>query len=368
VKYRIQKRAILLSAILGLLPAASHSQTLSFSPAGVLIFKGDFRYRHDYSKEENSVQRDRDRFRVRLNITAAVHENVNFIAGLATGINNSPISEIQDMTGGFSKKQIWLDLAYIDWTTPITGLKVQGGKVKNPFYTVARNQLIWDTDLNPEGLAFQYSGTSKPMGFFVNCAFFDVEERPTAKDSYFLGGQIGLKPVNPAGDITLGASFYDYLNSRGFPTFYDPAKSYGNSVDAGKLYLFDYRLAEVFGEIATTKFGFPLGIQADYVTNTAPDVKAGQGYFAGISLGKTAKPGSWALRIQYRKLEKDAVIGVFTDSEFAGSGTDNKGWVFGADYQAARNITACLGFYKNQKGLANGPDFTRLDLDLTFNF
>ena len=151
-----------------------------------------------------------------------------------------------------------------------------------------------------------------------------------------------MKPVNPAGDITLRTSFYDYLNSKGFPTFYDPAKSYGNSVDASKLYLFDYRMTEVFGEISTTKPGFPLAIQADYVTNFAPDVKAGQGYFAGISLGKTAKPGSLALRIQYRKLEKDAVIGVFTDSEFDGSGTDNKGWVFGAEYQAARNINANL--------------------------
>lgn len=368
MNFRFFQQAILLTSILGLQPAALHSQTLSFSPAGVLVFKGDFRYRHDYSKDENTVQRDRDRFRLRLNMTAAVHENVNFTAGLATGINNSPISEIQDMTGGFSKKQVWLDLAYIDWTTPITGLKVQGGKVKNPFYTVARNQLIWDTDLNPEGLAFQYSKASKPAGVFVNCAFFDVEERVAAKDSYFLGGQVGLKHTDSSGDVILGASIFDYVNSRGFPTFYDPAKSYGNSVDDGKLYLFDYRMAEVFGEIATTRPGFPLGIQADYVTNFAPNVKAGLGYFAGISLGKTAKPGSWALRIQYRKLEKDAVIGILTDSEFAGSGTDNKGWVFGADYQAARNITANLSFYKNQKGLANGLDFTRLDFDLIFNF
>ncbi|MDP2983367.1 MAG: putative porin [Candidatus Latescibacter sp.] len=368
MKYRIQKRAILLSAILGILPTASYSQTLSFSPAGALVFKGDFRYRHQYSKEENMEQRNRDRFRLRLNMTAAVQENVNIIAGLATGINNSPTTEIQDMTGGFSKKQVWLDLAYIDWTTPITGLKVQGGKIKNPFYTVARSQLIWDTDLNPEGLAILCSGTSKPMGFFINCAFFDVEERAAAKDSYLLGGQVGLKHTDSSGNVILGASFYDYLNSRGFPTFYDPAKSYGNSVDAGKLYLFDYRMAEVFGEISTTKPGFPLDIQADYVANMAPDVKAGLGYFAGISLGKTANPGSWALRIQYRKLEKDAVIGVFTDSEFAGSGTDNKGWVFGADFQAARNITAGLSYYKNQKGIANGLDFTRMDFDLSFNF
>jgi hypothetical protein len=366
--YQRVRSVILFSASFCILSTVSQSQTLSFSPGGALVFKGDFRYRHDYSKEENMVQRDRDRFRLRLNLTAAVHENVNIIMGLASGMNNSPISEIQDMTGGFSKKQVWLDLAYFDWTTPLKGLKVQGGKVKNPFYTVAHNQLIWDNDLNPEALALEYSRALKPAGIFVNCAFFDIEERPADKDTYLAGGQIGLKPANPAGDVTLGVSFYDYLNTRGFPTFYDAAKSYGNSVDSGKLYLFDYRLAEVFSEISTAKLGVPVGIYGTYVTNIAAGVKAGTGYFGGISFGKLAAPGSGALRIQYRKLEKDAVVGVFSDSEFAGSGTDNKGWVFGADYQALRSIVASLAFYKNQKSLSNGIDFNRLDFDLNFYF
>jgi len=114
--------------------------------------------------------------------------------------------------------------------------------------------------------------------------------------------------------------------------------------------------------------GVPVGIYGTYVTNIAAGVKTGMGYLGGISFGKLAAPGSGGLRIQYRKLEKDAVVGVFCDSEFAGSGTNNKGWVFGADFQAARNITANFTFYKNQKGLDNGLDFTRADFDLNFNF
>ncbi len=37
--------------------------------------------------------------------------------------------------------------------------------MKNPFLAVGRNQMIWDHDLNPEGLAAQYSRKFEQRSF-----------------------------------------------------------------------------------------------------------------------------------------------------------------------------------------------------------
>ena len=36
------------------------------------------------------------------------------------------------------------------------GLKILGGKMKNPLYRVGKSELLWDPDLNPEGAAIGY--------------------------------------------------------------------------------------------------------------------------------------------------------------------------------------------------------------------
>ncbi|MDP2983366.1 MAG: putative porin [Candidatus Latescibacter sp.] len=368
MKHLNVKRAIVLISIIGIFPAVSHSQGQIAFSTGDLVFKGDLRYRHEYIKQENTDQRDRQRLRARLNMTATVDKSVNFIFALASGSSDDPISSNQDLTGGFSDKPIWIDQVYFDWTTPMPGLKIQGGKVKNPFLAVGRNQLIWDHDLNPEGLSFQFTKTAAPVDVFANGSFFWVQERAADKDSYLAGGQAGVKKAGSFGDITLGSSYFDYVHGKGYATFYDAAKSFGNSVDAKKLYLYDYRLVEAFGELNLSQFGLPIGFQGDYVTNVAKDVQKNKGYYIGASLGKTTVPGTWDIKAGYRNLEKDAVIGAFNDSDFSGGGADNKGFVFNADYQTAKNITLNLTWFKNTKSLTNGADYNRVQIDTNFKF
>ena len=368
MKYHMVKRAIVSTTILGILPAVSHSQGQIAFSTGDLVFKGDLRYRHEYIKQEGAGQRDRQRLRARLNMTAIVDKKVNFIFALASGSTDDPVSSNQDLTGGFSDKPIWIDQVYFDWTTSMPGLKIQGGKMKNPFLAVGRNQLIWDHDLNPEGLSFQFTKTAAPVDVFANGSFFWVQERAADKDSYLAGGQAGVKNAGSYGDITVGGSFFDYVNSKGYATFYNTANSFGNSVDARKLYLYDYQLVEAFGEINLSQFGLPVGIQGDYVTNMAKDVKKNKGYYIGASLGKTTIPGTWDIKAGYRYLEKDATIGAFNDSDFSGGGADNKGFVFNADYQTTKNITFNLTWFKNTKGLTTGVDYNRVQIDTNFKF
>jgi hypothetical protein len=352
----------------GFFPLHPSAQQIAFS-TGDMVFRGDLRYRHEQISQEGQKQRDRERIRARFHVTAIVHPRANIILGIATGSNNDPISSNQDLSGGFSDKSFWIDQAYFDWTTTVTGLKFQGGKIKNPFYSVGRNQMLWDHDLNPEGLAAQFSrkNNTETREFFTNASLFWVQERGAQRDSFLLGAQAGIRQALGNFGITAGAGFFNVTNTKGFATFYDAANSFGNSADASNKYLHDYRNLEFFAECGLTK-GFPVGLAFDYVINTAPHVEDNRAYIYGITFGKTAQTGSLSGRVFYRSVERDAVLGAFNDSDYAGGGTDNTGAMFGLDYQWTKNVCLNATFFLTERGIENGRDYHRLQLDTNLKF
>jgi len=131
---------------------------------------GDLRYRYEYIDLEDKSTRSRNRIRARLMISAIVNDEWDVVFRMATGetdiiddtILADPVSTNQTLGEFSSRKDFWLDLAYFDYHPEgIEGLSVVGGKIKNPFLVVGKNQLMWDGDLNPEGVALRYS---MPLG------------------------------------------------------------------------------------------------------------------------------------------------------------------------------------------------------------
>ncbi|MFH1718006.1 MAG: putative porin, partial [Planctomycetota bacterium] len=153
---------------------------------------GDLRYRHEHTDEEDGSNPgrwqnglDRERIRARLMFEAIVNDEWDVAFRIASGNDRSPISANQDLEDAFSQKNFWLDLAYFDWhPAAAEELNVTGGKIKNPFYVVGKNQLIWDVDLNPEGIAAQ---VHKPLSngdqLFVNGGGFWVDESSSGVDT-----------------------------------------------------------------------------------------------------------------------------------------------------------------------------------------
>jgi len=346
--------------------SVADAQQIAFS-TGDLVFKGDLRYRHEQISQEHTKQRDRERIRARMSVSAMIDPKMNFIFGVASGSNNDPISSNQDMGGGFSDKSLWIDMAYFDWTSPVIGLKIQGGKMKNPFLAVGRNQMIWDHDLNPEGLAARFSKKFGSAELFANASWFWITERAAGEENYLIGGQTGIKKSVGSVDAIAGAGFFGYTNIKGYSTFYDTAKSYGNSVNAQMNYLHDYRVAETFCEM-TLNTKIPVGIQFDYALNTASDVKDDTAYLVGLAFGKIVLPGSMSGRVMYRSVERDAVVGAFNDSDFGGGGTDNKGMVIQYDYQYLKNATIGTTYFISTIGMKNGIEYNRLQVDVNMKF
>ena len=331
--------------------------------ASNLRFSGDLRYRHESINEETEAERHRHRIRARFGVTADVADSVRLGLQLASGTDD-PISANQTLDGGFNRKPIGIDRAFFSWAAT-EELTFTGGKLANPFFRPGDHHLIYDSDLNPEGLALRYGRGD----WFANYAGLWVEERGDADDSIMLGGQFGYRHALDNGmRITAGASYYDYLETQGHTPFWDGA-AVGNRVDAAGNYLNDFNIAELFGELELEAGQRPVTVFADYVVNTEAG-DADTGFALGASLGEVAGPRTWRLGYVYQDLEADAVVGTFTDSDWAGGGTDGKGHVVEFNYGFRDRLVLGFRYFSNKRGADTGNehDFNRLQADVSFNY
>jgi len=344
-------------------PAVAVAQSVPAADSAVLKFSGDMRYRHEAINDDASAERQRQRIRARFGVTADVTDDVRVGLTLATG-NDDPVSANQTLDTGFSRKSIGVDRAYFAWDAT-DDLNITGGKMADPFYRPGNHHLIYDGDLNPEGLALRYDRTS----WFANLAGLWVEERGDADDSILVGGQLAYRRALAGGKrLTAGVSYYDYLNTQNQTPFWDGAPA-GNRVDAAGNYLNDFNEAELFAEFSFKAGERPLSLFADYVTNVEADDE-NTGYALGAWYGEVTKPGTWRIGYAYQQLEADAVIGTFTDSDFAGGGTDGRGHIVDFSYGFRTRWTLALKYFINDRGMAAGEerDYNRLQADIQFTY
>ena len=343
-------------------PAAAETRVAAATPPAIR-FAGDLRYRHESINEDAVAERHRHRIRARFGVTADIADNVRVGLQLASGTDD-PVSANQTLDTGFNRKQIGIDRAFFSWAAT-DELTFTGGKFQNPFFRPGNHHLIYDNDLNPEGLALRYARGD----WFVNYAGLWVEERSAADDSIMLGGQFGFRHLLDNGmRVTAGASYYDYLETQGRTPFWDGEEA-GNRVGPGGSYLNDFNIAELFGELNFKAGDRPVTLFADYVVNGEAD-DADTGFALGASYGEVTRARTWRLGYAYQDLEADAVIGTFTDSDFAGGGTDGKGHVVEFNYGLKDRLVLGLRYFLNERGAGAGNehDYNRLQADVAFNY
>ena len=91
----------------------------------------------------------------------------------------------------------------------------------------------------------------------------------------------------------------------------------------------------MFGELSFDLSGHPLRMFVDYVTNSAAEDHA-DGLALGIDYRRVSDTGTWNLAWIYQDLEANAVVGAFTDSDFAGGTSDGSGYTLRAGYAFPR--------------------------------
>ena len=344
---------------------------------------GDLRYRYeslgDTSATEVGNERRRNRIRARLGFKAKINEEWDATFRIASGSSEAPTSTNQTADGAFSSKEIWLDLAYADWhPQAYDGLNVYLGKMKNPFYSVGKNQLIWDSDVNPEGIAasYKWSLNGSTEATVVGGGFW-LDERASDADAGYFGIQGMLKHKFDDGSHLLGGlSYYDIGNIDSKAIGGVTLQGNTPTASGSGLYKYDFDIVEGFAEYGWKCNGMPVAVFGNYLENTAAPSGSNTAYSIGAQLNKAKKPGSWQLKASYREVESDAAFGGLSDSDFIDGGTGGKGWVLGYKYQLAKNLQAGLTYFINNRdrrisdasGGSGSQNFNRLQADLIFKF
>jgi hypothetical protein len=282
---------------------------------------------------------------------------------------------------------------------------VVGGRFANPWFS---SDLVWDGDLNFEGLAATYETDTEqmqPFNLFFTAGIFPLQEEEfSSRDKWLWGAQTGFE-YRPRYDmmLTFGAAYYDFRNIDGVQnetdsdlgdTFWDFTSplylQYGNtlmdiSADGDTIVglASDYDILDLYLK-ANMDFFFPIQIilEGQYVKNVGfssdrlDTISGGDfeedtdGYMLGATIGypRIENYSEWNIGLKYKYLGADAVLDAFTDSDFHLGGTNAKGWILKGEYGLYRNVWLTGRWLSSDevRGLQIGVDTLQVDLNARF--
>ncbi|MDP8212115.1 MAG: putative porin [Candidatus Zapsychrus exili] len=334
--------------------------------------KGDLRLRHQWSKKDGAEDRNRGRYRFRLGLESNVADNFKVAAGLSTG-GTDPRSTNQTMTNNFETADIRMDYAYAQYQ-PKSWATIYGGKFTRKPVLWQTGDLLWDGDINPEGVAVALTrSASDDVNLFLNTGVFVLDESSSdTSDPVMYYAQPGMKwDMGDGMSLKMAVALYGFNSLKGKGNLDHSAGT--NSLDAAGNLMYDYNTINPEIELSIKE---PLGglvpyaaMFGQYVHNPNP-ANEGDGYLAGIKFGakKVKKSGQWQAKYMYRRLEKDAWIDAYPDSDSYGGETGIKGHEVVFTYGLAKNVTLGLDYYymENITGPTIGENIVQTDVEFKF--
>jgi hypothetical protein len=290
---------------------------------------GDFRLRSQHDRSDDDARdRTSGQVRARLGATFAVNDLVTVGGRVVTGDNDDPNSSDVQLSNWDDDFTVSLDLAYAQLN--FGDLKVYGGKFPQPF---ARTDLVWDGDVNPQGLGATYKHALGNGGALrTNALFFLVDEDAGGADSTMGGVQLGYdSPAYGGFKYDLSGAYYRY--SLGSLVGADSGDWRTNRRNPDGSFLSDYELANLL--VGATWQGanekWPVRVVGDYVKNLGAIDDQDTGYGVDVSLGRASKPGDWRFTYGYSQTDVDAVLSAFSHDNI-GIATNYKLHAFTVDY------------------------------------
>ena len=340
-------------------------------------FKGDVRFRQENVHNDgvsNNKDQDRQRIRARLGAFSEINPQVDTGIRIATGSSDDARSTTQDLNNYFDKKQIWLDLGYVDYhPDAIKNLHVIGGKMLQPW--VSMGDIIWDSDINPEGLALTYKYPLGNTELFGSAGHYTLKDNVDGDGVQFkhdlrlYAGQLGARfAITDNLKLTVGGSLYNYDNDEDSTctATTSPCALAVNGNSPGE----EFRLWEGFSQIDIGGLPMPLSLYGQYVHNAEASNNQDTGWLAGV---KTKLYG-FGLDYNYRDIQQNAVVGAFTDSDFANGFTGSRGSKLKVSYELDKNFTLGATYFMATSDYTNASvnlkdsDINTLQLDAEAKF
>lgn len=339
--------------------------------------------------------------------TSTVSGGIRVSAGEAP----NPASPFVRLGDAFRPVGFGLDQFYVNVRPFKNKEKLYGvfGKMPQPFWRgdkgVIRAEMTWDDDISPVGgvlnLNILKKGEGEKLitldntaGYFIVEWFRENRFSGLVGDTSLWADQLKLKVHH----VTLAAAYYHWqnLNSGARSPSFVPGQSAfvlppqaafllrsgfqatNAQLDLGSgVFLFrenEFDLFEGTGQ-ATLPIRLPWLGKADLVllgqyghnfsvTGESDGYGVSLGIVGGDAKGKL-KP--YSLHGTWRKVEADAALGTFADSDL-GSGTDVKGFEVTGDYRVHRNLSLTASFFKFDGLPHRSTDVNRTFLGIIWDF
>ncbi len=328
----------------------------SASWTDTVVIKGDIRTRYQNEQEKPGPGRDRGRLRYRLGITAQPTAGWEVGAGLASGAAD-PRSSNQSFADSFNKKPFNLDYAYAQYKFN-DQLKVISGKFRIAGYLYTASDLIWDTDIDPEGVSASYTYKSDFGNSFANSGLWVMEEKRTSdKDPYLAFLQLGHSYSTDSLFASLAGTYYsfeDNIAAGSFPTT-------GHNTDFAFSGIYD-----IAGEIGLQNLireGTRFSLLGELVENSDTASNDDTGYL----LGFRGAYDLWSFRYNYARLERNSWPDFLPDSDRYEGRTGIRGHEFLVEYAIMKNVLLAVNYYLSEQDTTGSEqDLLQLDLNVRF--
>jgi hypothetical protein len=355
------------------------------TPVTELQLYGDARFRYEIRNGEtltdDTQQRNRERYRLRLGLRGTLADDWFFGVRLETSTSSrsTNVTFADESSGGpFSKGSdgIFVGQAYFGYKG-FKDITLTVGRMPNPLVSTF---MVWDADINPEGVAeqwkhtFSFAGASEPATFskdgvalpeknkadssglkidvFVNFAQFVYDDanlenplgpRATTTsngghqlvpntDAFLLAWQVGAKFTFPNTLYAqIAPTFYNYTgNGDTFNIHFqggDPRLSNTVSVAQNQTGINSLLIFDMPAEIGWKLGDLPMRLFADFAVNLDGDDRASAAghpnkgdqryaYQVGLGLGELKKKGDWQLNVFWQRQDQFAVDPNLVDTEF----------------------------------------------------
>lgn len=334
----------------------------------------------------------RGRFAIEAKVNDSTYAGARFEGG-----GTNPRSGDDTLNGYFNKAYVMFDQYYIRFQATknmvmrfgqyFSDMKLWVGKFQNPFES---SEMVWDTDITPGGIAFQYASPDIKAGdlpgfnIYSNLGMLWLDESASFNtDPLLCAFQAGAKTeqFGPLGStMSVFTTMYDFANLQGKTPNTNSAGTnsrtwlgdYGYRIGASSLgtYKYEYNVFDLLVRIDNEKIGdynFPHGFIIDFIYNASVhDESTNKGASIGAYIGKKKlkDAGDWRVGSEWRFIERDAIPDFLPDSNFygfgtyvntatrpnvnglgVGGGTNTRGIKTTVEYQLLKNTVVNLSYY-----------------------
>ena len=345
--------------------------------------KGDLRLRYQYkhAKATNDYKKDTNigRIRARLGLEAKINEKLMAGIGIATG-SGDPRSTNITFGSYNTKKSIVLDYGYAKYS-PFSWLTLVGGKMQLADTLWMPTDLIWDSDITPEGAILQFNkklGSNTSIFFNTGALIVDADTSSDtdAPMAYIVQPGVNYK-ISDNMSLKGAFSFQGFSNVNGHKSSsYSGASNTGNTTAGSSSYTYNYQMINPALEISIKEPFKAIGLNVEslkllgeYVNNL--DVSEGaSGFSCGFKLGnsKVEKWGDWQVKYIYAMLGRDAVLDVLPDSDRYGGKTGMRSHEVSVSYGLGKHTSLGFDVYRSWSIIGSKAPETLVQLDWKMKF